>query len=215
MFVDPSGLSGIRPDGSYYITHPSDQKLLELKQEYGNASAERQAQIAIEAQNIRNNGVENVDWSVHADKPLDYYIISDITNKLNNYMSNKARKYAYLRNESLTCRLRTFKKLVGNKCEMDLKNKADWQHEHFIYNGEIIDKDVPGNINYGYFGASINILTSVLHVGAGYAQVCAGTAQLRDIMTLFDDPRDYERINQGIKLYYSTLQPEPGPIPTK
>ena len=41
MFVDPSGLSGIRPDGSYYITHPSDQKLLELKQEYGNASAER------------------------------------------------------------------------------------------------------------------------------------------------------------------------------
>ena len=60
-YIDPTGLSGIKNDGSYYITHPLDEQLLRLKQEYGGASAKRKQEISIEAQNIRNSGTEGID----------------------------------------------------------------------------------------------------------------------------------------------------------
>lgn len=84
---------------------------------------------------------------------------------------------------------------------MDLKNQPEWQHSAFIYDGEIVDQDVPGNINYGYFGSYCNIPQSVLMAGAGYAQLSAGTAEVEFYVTLFDDPRDTYRTFQGVEIY--------------
>lgn len=98
----------------------------------------------------------------------------------------------------------------------DLKNQPDWQHEHFIFYDEVIDKDAPGNINYGSFGASIGIGNLTLYSGAGGAQIVAGTSSWEFASSYFDDPRDKARIEQGIQLYYSDLwmqSPQPGPGP--
>lgn len=96
-----------------------------------------------------------------------------------------------------------FKVLVQNKGELDLKNLPDWQHEHFIYNGKIVDKDVPGNIMYGYLGKVMNIPDEILYMSAGGAQIIAGTSYLEWLNTtnFGDDPRDTARIRQGIEIY--------------
>jgi len=85
--------------------------------------------------------------------------------------------------------------------EMDVKNQSGWQHSAFIYDGELVDQDVPGNINYGYFGKFCNIPASALLMGAGYAQIAAGTYKLEFYQTFFDDPRDTYRLLQGIEIY--------------
>lgn len=84
---------------------------------------------------------------------------------------------------------------------MDLKNQPEWQHSAFIYDGEIIDQDAAGNINYGFFGTHCNIPESVLMVGAGYAQWRAGNTENEFWFTFFDDPRDTYRTFQGIDIY--------------
>lgn len=58
-----------------------------------------------------------------------------------------------------------------------------------------------GNINYGFFGRHCNIPEFVLMVGAGYAQISAGTSDLELWMTFGDDPRDSYRVMQGIDIY--------------
>ena len=65
----------------------------------------------------------------------------------------------------------------------------------------LVDQDVPGNINYGYFGKFCNIPASALLMGAGYAQISAGTYKLEFYQTFFDDPRDTYRLLQGIEIY--------------
>ena len=70
-----------------------------------------------------------------------------------------------------------------------------------IYDGEIVDQDAMGNINYGFFGRNCNIPEVVLIAGAGYAQISAGTSDLDFWITFGDDPRDCYRVIQGIDIY--------------
>ena len=99
--------------------------------------------------------------------------------------------------------IQRFYELVRNKGPYDLKNLPDWQKEHFIYNGEIINKDVPGNISYGYLGKAMEIPDEILIKAAGYAQQQAGTSSPEWVRLegFGDDPRDTTRIKQGISIY--------------
>ena len=210
-YIDPTGLSGIKNDGSYYITHPLDEQLLRLKQEYGGASAKRKQEISIEAQNIRNSGTEGIDWSVRADRSLNYYMIdTDITNKLNNLMKtagdeNFWKRFADLNPVTNAARYADFAWMVRPGGQYDLKSKSEWQgKEHFIYNGEIIWYDDPGNILYGYLGKAMGFEDLTLLSAAGAVQILTGTSSWDYVSSFFDDPRDQKSIKMGIKRFKDT-----------
>ena len=210
-YIDPTGLSGIKNDGSYYITHPLDEQLLRLKQEYGGASAKRKQEISIEAQNIRNSGTEGIDWSVRADRSLNYYMIdTDITNKLNNLMKtagdeNFWKRFADLNSVTNAARYADFAWMVRPGGQYDLKSKSEWQgKEHFIYNEEIIWYDDPRNILYGYLGKAMEFEDLTLLSAAGAVQILTGTSSWDYVSSFFDDPRDQKSIKMGIQRFKDT-----------
>ena len=181
-----------------------------MKQEYGSASLERQTQIAIEAQNIRNNGVEGVDWSVREDRSLDYYMIdTDITDKLNTLMKtagdeNFWKRFAELNPISDAARYADFAWMVRPGGQYDLKSKSEWQgKEHFIYDGVVIWYDDPGNMLYGYLGKAMGLGDLTLY-SAGAVQIATGTSSWSYVSSFFDDPRDQASIKMGIQRYKNT-----------
>ncbi len=129
--------------------------------------------------------------------------IRDITQKLDDLMRTYEEKYKFARCLPLPAKYKLFYDLVKNKAELDLKNQPDWQDEKFIYDGEVVDNDVPGNIMYGYMGKVFDIPDMILCAAAGAAQKKAGTSKKEwDNMESFgDDPRDTKRIKQGIAIY--------------
>ena len=198
-------------DGTYYITHHLDQRLLELKQEYATASDERKKEIAFEAQAIRDSGTEGIDWSVSANKSLDYYIIdTDITDKLNGLMDEVGSKHFYKRFARIPLtvelmRYLDFANMVRPGGIYDLKAQAEWQgKEHYIYNGNIVWFDAPGNILYGYLGKSMGFSDLVLYAAPGVAQIAVGTSSWNFAFSFFDDPRDQENIRLGIQIFRET-----------
>ena len=72
-----------------------------------------------------------------------------------------------------------------------------------IYNGEIVSRDALGNIAFGHLGEYLGFPDAVLALGAGIAQLSEGTAKPEFYATLFDDPRDFRRVRQGVELYDS------------
>lgn len=209
--IDPNGLSGIKTDGTYYITHPLDEQLLKLKQEYVSATPERQEQITIEAQNIRNSGKKGVDWSVRADRALDYYMIdTDITQKLNNVISSSESENWWKRFGTITpitnaARYLDFAIMVMPGGKYDLKESAEWKgKEHFIYSGEIIRYDEPGNILYGHLGKVMGFDDAILKKAGGAVQIIQGRSNWEYISSYFDDPRDQKAIQKGIDIFKNT-----------
>ncbi len=205
-FVDPSGLSGIMPDGSYYITHPLDEQLLKLKQEYETASPERQAEIASEAQNIRDNNVGGVDWSVESFNPLEYYMIdTDVTSRLNNLMESVETKNKFKRYLPESVLYVDFALMVMPGGKYDLKSKPEWQgREHYLYEGEIIWYDDPGNILYGYLGKVMGFEDDILKSAAGAVQIATETSSWSYVLSYFDDPKDQKAIQKGIDIFKDT-----------
>lgn len=112
-------------------------------------------------------------------------------------------KYMYAKYLLAPVKLKVFYDLVKNNAKLDLKNQPDWQDKQFIYNDEIIDNDVPGNIMYGYMGKVFGFADILLYAAAGYAQKKAGTSkdEWNNFKNFGDDPRDTERIKQGIEIY--------------
>lgn len=125
--------------------------------------------------------------------------LEDITMKLHGLMI----RYEYMYQDSTILDIEEFYNLVRNKGELDLKNLPDWQNDYYVYENEIVENDVPGNIMFGYFGKVYGIPDTILIAGAGYAQIRAGTYELQwiNFENFGDDPRDTARIRQGIGLY--------------
>ena len=75
----------------------------------------------------------------------------------------------------------------------------------FIFNNEHIDSDAPGNIHYGYVGASADWAPGQLLVYAGIAQIIAGNSQTthQNLNFFGDDPVDQINILWGVSLYYN------------
>lgn len=125
--------------------------------------------------------------------------LQDVTQKLNGLMLS----YDYMYDDRNILYIEEFYNLVRNKGELDLKNQPGWEANYFVYNGEIVDNDVPGNISFGYVGKVYHIPDKILIAGAGYAQIQAGTYKKEwiNLNNFGDDPRDTFRIQQGIQIY--------------
>ena len=200
MFIDPSGHIGIMPDGSIYMVDGDmeiDKQLVQLKQQYSNATSDSERQrLAGEAKTLRDNNPGK--WHVSSDKSLDYYTIPDVTEKLNDLMSSNREEFEKHRGNFIW-----FKNNVGYNCLFDIKTQSEWQHEHVIYNGQVLRGDVPGNISYGYLGKAAHFSDFTLRVAAGIAQQFSNAGQPVDRTWIFtnwgDAPGDWEFIKIGIE----------------
>lgn len=72
----------------------------------------------------------------------------------------------------------------------------------YVLNGELVDKDAPGNIMYRYMGKAYNIPEYILYLAAYYAQISAGTTNPQFLVNTYgDDPIDQKNIERGIKWF--------------
>lgn len=150
------------------------------------------------------------DTLIAAGKTVDYYTnFEDITGKLT--MKMLKNEYEYWDDIALvswTARLDQFYENVKNKGAWDLKQLPEWGNSSlYVFNGEIVDRDAPGNIMYGYMGHAYGIPDAVLCLGAAYAQLQAETTRIEWLAfpyppgTWGDDPMDQLNIERGIAFY--------------
>lgn len=135
---------------------------------------------------------------------INEYLCNDITEKLDDLMSEVENKYSYVdSNYGLVPKLKLFYSLVKNRAPYDLKNIKGWKAKRFVYNGELLANDAPGNILYGYLGKVFGFSDLTLLSAAGFAQIKAGTStsEWKNLKSFGDDPRDQARIKQGIQIY--------------
>ena len=199
----------IGPDGEFIVPEnakPYDKHMLELMRKRDELPEDSEVRTEIQAEIDRldeENKQNNRElFSVDPKESYSFYILGgDVTDQLNEYMRQTEIDYEYMHRRHWLENIFEFKALVDDFSKMDLKRQPGWQHSALIYNGEIIDRDVPGNINYGYFGTFCNIPKAVLLLGAGYAQLRDGTSTSDYWITFFDDPRDTFRVLQGIDIY--------------
>lgn len=63
-------------------------------------------------------------------------------------------------------RLEEFRHNMENKGPWDLKQLPEWNNSSlYIFNGELVDRDAPGNIMYGYMGRTYGIPDTILYLG--------------------------------------------------
>lgn len=97
-----------------------------------------------------------------------------------------------------------------------VKTHGLWDFKHRIYRevGESIRLagrwyryDVPGNIFYDYMGVAIGFNEQILHCGAGFAAMRAGTGTTTDWRKVCkaDPPDDRDAIEAGFDLWIQTL----------
>ena len=84
----------------------------------------------------------------------------------------------------------------------DLKSKPEWQgREHFIYEGEVVWFDEPGNMLYGYVGKALGFSDDTLRAAGGVIQITERKSKWSYVSSHFDDPRDQKAINKGIQRF--------------
>ncbi|MDR3564790.1 MAG: polymorphic toxin type 44 domain-containing protein [Negativicutes bacterium] len=157
--------------------------------------------------------------AAYIDQARDY--IPEATDRLNQVMTDAEGRYKEEKDVNYFTRLDHFKNLLKSNAEYDLKTKPGWKQPQYVINGEVVDNDVPGNINYGYLGKVFGFPEPVLTKAAGLYQILTDLKNgrnLEDIARQFnldsfgDDPRDTARIRQGIKIYeQSHPKPEEEP----
>ena len=105
------------------------------------------------------------------------------------------------KNEGIIESGKQFYNKVRNKGEWDLKQLPEYQGT-FQFNDLVIQGQDIGNINFGYTGKALGLPDSVLLLGAGFAQIKAGTSNFSFIMASNgDDLRDQIYIMYRIMLY--------------
>jgi len=127
--------------------------------------------------------------------------VPDITKSLTSTMKNNAKNIWSKTNPFY------FRDKVQTGGDWDLKNTEQFSsqtYSHgFIFRGEKIRSDAPGNINYGYVGDEAYWSTpSLLHDYAGKNQIENGASNPEWIQNYGgDDPVDYGNIDYGIELH--------------
>lgn len=105
------------------------------------------------------------------------------------------------KNEGIFASSLQFYHKVKNKGEWDLKQFPEYQGT-FEFNGVVVQGQDLGNINFGYTGKALGLPDWVLLMGAGAAQIMAGTSNFSFVFASFgDDLRDQVYIMYGINLY--------------
>ena len=195
---------GITDDGTIIMgkqLDPLNEEMLRLKLEYMKPNSDK-TKILKRINEIKS---QRSDLNtVRYEEPLEYYRIVDITDRLNEIMKDAEEKYSYLADDQSIFKYLTFMFLVAPHMKYDLKRKEEFlAHSLYIYDGEIIDRDVLGNIVYGYLGRVMGISELPLYSVPGLEQVFDGTYDPNWGYSYFDDPRDQVRIMQGVNIYDS------------
>lgn len=135
----------------------------------------------------------------------------DVTEKLNALMTESEGKYRHDPDLNFINNRLLFKRSVETDGEYDLKSQDGWKDPKFVYDGEVVENDVPGNINYGHLGKVFNIYDEELVKCAGLYQIWSDLnnpqKRLWDIVKNFnkdsfgDDLRDTTTIRRGIGIY--------------
>ncbi len=128
----------------------------------------------------------------------------DLTSKLTLYMEQNALELEeYKRLHGKVRAIIYFYENVTDGGALDIKLQEEWKFAEgkvYIFNGESLRYDDPGNINFGYVGAVL-FPEEILCFGAGANQVKKWGFVYGDWSTYFDDPRDNAMIRYGYKLY--------------
>lgn len=133
-------------------------------------------------------------------------ITTNITQRLNNVTTDIAKEASELGSWSL------IKFRPGG--EWDLKSSGDavfsgrWNDgerifKSYIYSGELIRYDAPGNICYGYVASSLGFRDWVVQGGARAAQIADNLYHEKGL-TFKDNSGDAKYVQKGINLYKST-----------
>ena len=211
---------GMKEDGTIIVGNNAtydDAITLALLAQWDNEGKEKELIYDFIQKYLNKKKESGEETSIQANKTIGYYKnIEDITMKLwsemikneyeNTLFFNEGKLYGINEVPLLwVSYLMEFKEKVGNKGEWDLKQKEEWNASSLYYfNGELVDKDAPGNIMYGYMGKAYGIPDNVLYLAAGYAQVSAGTSKAEFMYSNFDDPMDQINIRRGIEFYNET-----------
>ncbi len=139
---------------------------------------------------------------------IDYNTV-DLTDDLYEFMRESSK---LLTNLKATAKSRKadfmdeFIDLVKTHGGLDIKHQEPWKFRDgltYLFNGEVMRNDDPGNIAFGYYGASV-YGKDFLHLGAGYYQLKSDIKNKNPIQwggKFFDDPQDYDMIEYGYRLY--------------
>ena len=86
---------------------------------------------------------------------------------------------------------------------MDLKVQNEWKSEYFIFDGNIVKYDAPGNISYGISGKILGFDEKLPLFAAGIAQIQDGTSNedWRNSFLYRDDAMDQLYIQLGFAYY--------------
>ena len=203
-WADLNGLQGIGFDANGDIVYGNPEhkdlaKLIQLMIEYEKPGANQQL---IERQ-IEKIKATHPDYDVVGkEKTLEYYQIIDITDRLNEIMKDAEKQYAIYYYAPDAMKYLTFLLLVAPNMKYDLKSKDEFlAHSLYIYDGEIVDRDVLGNIVYGYLGRVMGINELPLYTVPGLEQIYKNTSDPNWGYSYYDDPRDQARIMQGVDIY--------------
>lgn len=218
FWVDPSTFEGIGflPDGT--LVHGKDISTVEIELALSVFIKEKNPELVyydfridqlaayiagkiyFRSGSARQAYIEKIkDYNYYQIYTIDDVLGQDIEKLINRY----AQEPKFPDFEALV----KFKEIVNNGGPADLKNQEPYKkHSALSFNGEIISRDVSGNIAYGALGKYFKIPDMLLYGGAGFAQLAAGTSDARWLFSFFDDPRDQERVKQGIKYYHERPQ---------
>jgi hypothetical protein len=139
---------------------------------------------------------------------IDYNTI-DLTDDLYKFMRDSSKLLTNLKETAKNRKadfMDEFIELVKTHGALDIKHQDPWKFRNgltYLFNGEVMRNDDPGNIAFGYYGASV-YGKDFLHLGAGYYQLKSDIKNGNPIQwggKFFDDPQDYDMIEYGYRLY--------------
>lgn len=168
--------------------------------------------VLIVAEQMKKCGVAvKGDWKAELNRYF-YRNIDDEMKQLFDEVYQKSKIFRYLPDytsiyfagekvDPIKVKYLYFTFFVRPNGKYDLKNRDGWKDPGFIFNGEIIRKDVPGNVLYGYFGTAMGFSEIELLSAGGIVQVATFTAHWDNSTGFFDDPHDQKYVKLGIELF--------------
>ena len=125
----------------------------------------------------------------------------DITNKLNNLNISRAITANIYGKEILGLFAPYFPWDIKNSADPDLGGgKNNRNYKSYIYNGNLIRYDAPGNINYGFVAKSLGLSDLTIQAGAAIEQFGHDLFK-ENSLSLSDNKGDLEYVQMGIDLF--------------
>ena len=202
-YTDPTGMYTLSvEDGVAYITVEKGDNLWNIVKGQSPHASDDEIQKRV-GDIADSNGLDNPNLIKLGDKlKAPDSVVPNITDDLTNRMEANV-------NDAAINNPFSFRDKVRNNGDWDLKNQkstiyASGTYNNYLFDGEIVRGDAPGNINYGYVGkAAWWASDKLLFWQAGKAQKEAGTSLPEWNVAPYygDDPNDHAMIKKGMEMY--------------